>query len=310
MNPLPSLHLLPDHPGRSAGITVYFKRDDLLHPTVPGNKWRKLEPVVQLIQNQQYAGILTYGGPFSNHLQAVAAAGQAYGFPTVGVVRGLAADLSNPTLAAAQAGGMELFPVTKQEYDGQENSPWKQELTNKFPGYYHLPEGGATPDAVTNCQRIAREILEQLPSEKLRSLIVGVPAGTGCTAAGVIAGLAAAGKTRVFPAVNYGVNEATILDFLPDVKLSTAPDFQIIRDYTFGGFASPDPLLMDFVRSFQAQTGILLDPIYTSKMMFGVYDLLAKGAFPAGSTVVALHTGGLQGWAGFRQRFGIDPDRW
>ncbi len=306
MNPLlPSpLTLVTDHPGQSAGITLYIKRDDLLHPTVQGSKWRKLEPIIQLIQNQHYAGILTYGGPFSNHLQAVAAAGQYYGFPTVGVVRGLAANLSNPTLAFAQSGGMQLIPVTKQDYDARKNSPRLNDITLQFPNYFSLPEGGATSLAVDNCQRIAEEIQQQLPVEQPKSLIVCVPAGTGCTAAGVIAGLGDAGETWIFPAVNYGVEEADIQHYLTDYQFGTLPNFRFVREYTFGGFAVYQPELIEFVHTFRRQTNILLDPIYTSKLMFGVFDLLAKGHFAPGSVIVALHTGGLQGWDGFQQRFG------
>ena len=303
LSPSP-LVLVADHPGQSAGIALYLKRDDLLHPTVAGSKWRKLEPIVLLIQEQQYAGILTYGGPFSNHLQAVAAAGKAYGFPTVGVVRGVAANLSNPTLSFAQECGMQLIAVTKQEYDLGENSPRLRAIAARFADYFQLPEGGATRLAVDNCRRITWEIQRQLPADRYQSLVVCVPAGTGCTAAGVIAGLGDAGATWIFPAVNYGVDEATIQDYLSDCPSSASPDFLFIRDYTFGGFAVHHKALMAFTRTFRDQTGILLDPIYTSKMMFGVFDLLLKGQFAPGSIVVALHTGGLQGWDGFRQRFG------
>ncbi len=308
MNTLPPspLNLIADHPGQSAGITLYIKRDDLLHSTVQGSKWRKLEPVIQLIQNQEYQGILTYGGPFSNHLQAVAAAGQTYGFPTVGVVRGLSADFSNPTLAFAQSAGMQLILVTKQEYDLGESSSRIQEITAQFPHYFSLLEGGATSLAVDNCRRIAEEIQQQLSIEQQKSLIVCVPAGTGCTAAGVVAGLGDTGETWIFPAVDYDVDEKVIENFLPEYQFMTKPNFRFIRDYTFGGFAVNRPELIEFVRNFRLQTGILLDPIYTCKMLFGIFDLLARGAFAPGSTVVALHTGGLQGWDGFRQRFGIE----
>lgn len=285
---------------------LYVKRDDLLHPTVTGSKWRKLEPIIQLIRDQAHTGILTYGGPFSNHLQAVAAAGQTYGFPTVGIVRGLSADIDNPTLAFAQSAGMQLLTVTKQDYDSGEGSPRIREIVAQFPHYFPLPEGGATHLAVDNCRHIAEEIQVQLSSEQQKSLVVCVPAGTGCTAAGVVAGLGGAGEIWIFPAVDYNVDEVLIQEYLTGYQSITSPNFRFIRDYTFGGFAVYRPELMEFVRSFRLQTGILLDPIYTSKMLFGIFDLLAKGAFAPGSVVVALHTGGLQGWDGFRQRFGIE----
>jgi len=301
------LYLITEHPGIAAGIRLYIKRDDLLHPVISGNKWRKLEPVIRLIQERQYAGILSYGGPFSNHLQAVAAAGKMFDFATTGVLRGSSADLNNPTLAAAAAHGMLLIAVSKPDYDRRQLE-LQQAMQQRFPEYYHLPEGGSTPAARENCRRISAEILEQLPKNTGRKLVVCVPAGTGCTAAGVVDGLGDAGSTWIFPTVNFGLDKSAF----PAQRMDAikGPDFDFINDYTFGGFAVHRPPLIAFVRSFQKQTGILLDPIYTSKMMFGIFDLLEKGAFAANSMVVAVHTGGLQGWAGFRQRFGIDPDIW
>ncbi len=297
------LHRLTDHPGIGLGIQLYIKRDDQVHPTIAGNKWRKLEPVINLIQDGGFAGLLSYGGPFSNHLQAVAAAGKTYGFPTIGIVRGSSVDVNNPTLADAQANGMQLIPVTKQAYDGRIGD-LQVEMRVRFPNYYHLPEGGATHLAAENCRRISTEILTQLPDAEKQNLLVCVPAGTGCTAAGVIAGLGSAGSTWIFPAVNYGMDEASVGDYLPDFPLASRPVFRLVRDYTFGGFAVHDPALISLVQDFQHRHGILLDPIYTAKMMFGLFDLLTKNEVAANTTIVALHTGGLQGWAGFQQRFG------
>lgn len=300
------LSLIPDHPGDNAGITLYLKRDDLLHPSIQGNKWRKLEPVIRLMQQEKHSGILTYGGPFSNHIHAVAAAGKAYRFPTVAVIRGLSADFSNPTLAYAHSCGMQLIPVTKQDYDAGAESPVLRKIIEPFADYFQLPEGGATTGAIESCSLIATEIIAQTPEAVPENRFVALPAGTGTTAAGVIGGLGKYGKAIIFPAAPHGVSENSIRSRISEVFGENIPDFEFRTDFIFGEFASFYPELIEFVRVFHSQTGILLDPIYTAKMMWGIFDMLERGMFPDGSVVTAVHTGGLQGWDGFRQRFGVD----
>ena len=301
-----TLSLIPDHPGNNAGITLYLKRDDLLHPTIQGNKWRKLQPVIRFMQEGKQRGILTYGGPFSNHIHAVAAAGKAYRFPTVAIIRGLSADFSNPTLSYALSCGMQLIPVTKQDYDTGAESAVIRQIIETFVDYYQLPEGGATVDAIQSCSVIASEIIAQTPGMTPENRFVALPAGTGTTAAGVIGGLGQSGKTIIFPAAPHGVSESSIRSQIAEVFSNEAPDFEFRTDFIFGEFAAFHPELIEFVRVFLSQTGILLDPIYTAKMMWGVFELLEHSHFPDGSVITAVHTGGLQGWDGFRQRFGVD----
>jgi 1-aminocyclopropane-1-carboxylate deaminase/D-cysteine desulfhydrase-like pyridoxal-dependent ACC family enzyme len=283
-----------------------MKRDDLLHPAVQGNKWRKLEPLVKEIQQEKHIGILTYGGPFSNHIHAVASAGQHFGFPTVGIIRGSSADLSNPTLVHAKGCGMNMFPVTKKDYDAGNSSAVIQEILSKHPGFFHLPEGGATQDAVKNCAAIASEIVEQTPGISASQRFVAVPAGTGSTAAGIIGGLGHKGATVVFPAADYGVEEQSVRTVVESTFGKTCPPFHFQTAYTFGGFAAFRPELIELSRGFLSRNGILLDPIYTSKMMWGLFDLMQHGYFPNDAVVTAVHTGGLQGWDGFKKRFGVD----
>ena len=231
-------------------------------------------------------------------------------------VRGKHADLNNPTLRSARHDGMMLFPVSKQEYDACKHRG-EELIGPEFPQYYILPEGGATDLAVESCTAIAREIAVQLHQHNPHlqpptPLYICAPAGTGSTAAGLVDGLKfKTGKVLVFPVVNKDFDSKTILKLLAEARLRSLAEMaelerrlSIIRDYEFGGFAKKHPPVLDFVRIFEAQTGILLDPIYTAKMMFGIFDMLAKGDFPPGSTVVAVHTGGLQGWEGFRERYG------
>ena len=312
--PISPLEVIAAHPGKEAGIALFVKRDDLLHPEIQGNKWRKLAPVLAGVQQSHPGGIVTFGGAYSNHLQAVAAAGRVFDIPTIGIVRGQYADLNNPTLCAARRDGMLLVRVSKQDYDTQKH------LVEKWVGqdlsrHLILPEGGSTRLAVEHCAFITKEIVAQLQQPTHQPLYICVPAGTGCTAAGLVEGFEGInGQILVFPVVNKGFEPDTLLHLLHGVRLRTQAEsaelegrFSLVREYVFGGFAKRNPLILAFARAFLQQTGILLDPVYTSKMMFGVYDMLTKGAFPAGSTVVVVHTGGLQGWQGFQERWGEIP---
>ena len=286
-------------PPFSKGIRVFLKRDDLLHPKIQGNKWRKLAP---LLQNPglEKSGILSFGGAFSNHLHALAAAGNLYGFPTIGIIRGMAADLENSTLAYARNCGMKLFPVSKVEYEALKRT----DLASVFKAidyapaepFLLLPEGGDTIEALVGCTDIAVEIMEQLPADAGKPRYFCVPAGTGCTAAGVIAGAGPGSRTLVFPAAPYGVDRDSILAKLRAANFREDYDFQIVENILPKKFAQMSPELMAFIKAFQQTEGVLLDPVYTSKMMFRLYALLEQQFFPEGSCVVALHTGGLQGW--------------
>ncbi|MBK9336869.1 MAG: pyridoxal-phosphate dependent enzyme [Lewinellaceae bacterium] len=312
MNASP-LHLVSAHPGLASGVSLFVKRDDLLHPEVQGNKWRKLAPLLATVRETHPGGIITFGGPFSNHLHAVAAAGRLFHIPTFGIVRGEHADRNNPTLRSAAQNGMMLFPVSKHEYDTCKDRG-DELIGREFPRYYILPEGGATAAAVDSCAAITWEILTQLrqeahPAPPARPLFICTPAGTGCTAAGIVAGLDVPhAHLLVFPVVNRGFDAHTILRLLASTRLRSAVEgppleqrFSIIYDYECGGFAKFRQPVLDFAHAFQEQTGILLDPIYTTKMMLGIFDMLARGNFPPNSTVVALHTGGLQGWEGVKK---------
>ena len=303
------LEHISEHPGRAAGISLFVKRDDMLHPHIQGNKWRKLAQVLGLVKRDYPGGIITFGGPFSNHLSAVAAAGRLFDIPTFGIVRGEHADLDNPTLHSARWNGMMLFRISKQEYDAcKDRGP--ELISPEFPQYYILPEGGATAEGVEGCAAIPQEIFTQLRQHQPMlpadaPLYICVSAGTGCTAAGIVQGFGdRKGQVLIFPVVNHGFDTSTILHHLEAAHSHTELEkmerrFSLVRDYEFGGFAKKSPPVLEFAVDFHRQSGILLDPVYTSKMLYGIFDMLAKGAFMPGSTVVAVHTGGLQGWGGF-----------
>jgi 1-aminocyclopropane-1-carboxylate deaminase len=287
------------HPGKKHNIRLFIKRDDLVHPTIQGNKWRKLH---LLLENKTISkGIVTFGGAFSNHIHAVAAAGKVHSFQTVGIIRGKYVDLNNPTLAFAQAKGMILHPIDKRDYDAK-SSPAIDEILALYPEFYVLPEGGSTEYGIEGCKEISSEIIQQMKDYNIPTPYhVCVPAGTGCTAAGVILGLGSEGKTYIFQAATKGVTNDDIQHFLSK-KPTQFVDYQFIeKDYTFGGFASMTSELMTFIKNFEKETSILLDPVYTGKMMFGIFELMETGYFEANSVVVAVHTGGLQGWGGLEK---------
>ena len=279
------------------GIRVFLKRDELIHPEIQGNKWRKLKPLLPP-QSPIPSGIFSFGGPFSNHLHALAAAGVMYGFPTAALIRGTFADLENPTLAFAARCGMKLFPVAKSDYEKLKKAALLDifdflEFQPEVP-YIRLPEGGDAPEALRSCMEIVAEIKAQLPAVSGQPIFIAVPAGTGCTAAGVIAAAADWARVLVFPAAPYGVDQESIQQKIQAAGLNVQDNFQVFD--TQLKFAQMPPELKLFVDQFYENHQIQLDPIYTSKMMFQLEKLLQAGHFPEGSCIIAIHTGGLQGW--------------
>lgn len=282
---------------------LFLKRDDLIHPEIQGNKWRKLSPYLPSLSGTGQ-GAISFGGPYSNHLHALAAAGKLWNFSTIGIVRGAAANEANPTLTDARAWGMKLFPVPKGDYDRLKKAALPeifQYLGYQPSGeYLLLPEGADDPQSLVACRQIAVEIREQLPEDAAGPVYICVPAGTGCTAGGIAAGSKGRAKMLVFPAAPYGVDESMIKMKLKAAGEPEDVDIQIITGRNPRKFAQMDDALLAFVRQFRDKTGVLLDPIYTSKMMLGIQELADEGYFPAGSCVVAVLTGGLQGWRGIQ----------
>lgn len=280
------------------GHRLYLKRDDLLHPEVQGNKWRKLGPLLARAHEVKH-GVLSFGGPYSNHLHALAAAGRIFGFQTAAVIRGTHVTADNPTLAFAASSGMKLFPVSKADYERLKMTDTRSVahfLGNEWlSGYEWLPEGGDSPDAVQSCAAISKEIIDQLDSPDPGHLYICVPAGTGCTAAGIIAGAAGWGNVLVFPAAPYGVDRPGIDARIRNAGFDKQAPYEIVYPSSPLKFAEVTPEITGFVKKFAERYGIALDWIYNGKMMFHLAELVKSGYFPAGSRIVAVHTGGLQG---------------
>lgn len=268
--------------------SLYIKRDDLIHPFVSGNKFRKLKYNLEEAKAEGNNTLLTFGGAFSNHIAAVAAAGREMGFKTVGIIRGEELEHKvnvNSTLEFARKCGMELHFITREKYSNKNNPEYMEILGNTFPNCYILPEGGTNALAVKGCT----EILEE---EDKKFQYICVPVGTGGTLAGIVKGSHENQKVLGFSALKGTFQQQEVTAHTSKINYS------IMDTYCFGGYAKIEIELVRFINEFRYKTAIPLDPVYTGKMMFGIFDLIKKGAIEENSRILAVHTGGLQGVAG------------
>ena len=239
--------------------------------------------------------LLTFGGAYSNHIYAVAAAGKLYNLKTIGIIRGEEHTPLNPTLSFATANGMNLYYLDRKSYRTKYSSEMINELQNKFGEFYLLPEGGTNELAVKGCREIMDNIIIDFD-------FICCPCGTGGTIAGLISGL----KGEKF-ALGFSVlKEASFLlddvsNLLKKVDGKKYDNWDINLNYHFGGYAKFNKELVKFIYEFSKKNKIPIGPIYTGKMLFGIYDLVSKGFFPKGSKIIAIHTGGLQGLNGLIQ---------
>ena len=268
-------------------ITLRVVREDLNHPEVSGNKWWKLRDNLKEARRQGLDQIITFGGAFSNHVAATAAAAEIEGMKSIGVIRGEARLPYNKTLRKACEKGMVLHHVSRTEYRRKEEQEFLDSLLTQFGPSYIIPEGGTNRLAVNACQDWAAEMER---SESFDYLCVA--AGTGGTAAGLINGLSPAKRILVFPVVRPPEQMAgEIRKWITTPK----PNWTVIHDYHFGGYAKWNDELIAFIQRIRREYNIPLDRVYTAKLFFGVLDLIRKHYFPAGSRILIVHTGGLQG---------------
>ncbi len=282
---------------KDLGITIFMKREDQTHPFISGNKYRKLKYNLFEADNQNIKTLLTFGGAFSNHISAVAYAGKEFGFKTVGIIRGdeLEQDLEktlaqNITLRLAYDHGMQFKFVTRSDYRFKHTEAYIEDLQKEFGDFYLVPEGGTNKLAVKGCEEILK------PSDEEFDIITSA-IGTGGTISGIINSAKAHQKVLGFPALKENFLHKEIEKYTIQTE-----NWSLVRDYHFGGFGKVNSELINFMNRFKEETGILLDPIYTGKMMFGIVDLIKKGFFKKGTKILAIHTGGLQGIDGMNSR--------
>ena len=282
---------LRDPIAERAGVRILVKREELNNSTVSGNKWWKLKYNLQAAVTEKKAAILTVGGAYSNHIHATAAAAAAWGLKSIGIIRGEEHLPLNPTLLEAVKWGMTLHYISRSKYRERSQPDFLESIQKEWPDAFIIPEGGSNIHALRGVKEFG-DLLNDIPHDFLC-----IPVGTG----GTLAGLAASsGNATIlgFAASKDISLQSRVTELIQLTECTSPSRWHLIADYHFGGFAKINATLRSFIDDFQRQHGFLLDPVYTSKVMFGVFDLVKKGYFAQGSTVLAIHTGGLQGWRG------------
>ena len=273
---------------KNTSVKLFIRREDLIHPFVSGNKFRKLKYNLLEAKNQKITTLLTFGGAFSNHIAATASAGKQNGFKTIGIIRGdeLASKINeNPTLKFAQENGMVFEFVSREAYRLKESDGFIENLKNNYGDFYVIPEGGTNDLAVKGCEEILKE------DDSFFDFICS-SIGTGGTISGIINSALPHQKVLGFPSLKGDFLQKDIRKFVHK------ENWTLISDYHFGGYGKVSIELIEFINSFYQENDIPLDPIYTGKMVFGVIDLIHQGYFPENSKILIIHTGGLQGIQG------------
>jgi 1-aminocyclopropane-1-carboxylate deaminase len=275
-------------------IRLFVLRLDQNHPHISGNKLFKLKYNIEEAKKEKKKTLLTFGGAFSNHIAACAAAGKEFNFETIGIIRGEEHTDLNPTLKFAMECGMKLHYVSRTLY--QNKKELYQHIEQQFPNdsFYLIPEGGSNILGVKGCKEITDTITIDFD-------YICCPCGTGATFSGIALSLKENEKGigfQVLKAENYIKEEVN--NWLSEFHSFSQNNFSINEEFHFGGYAKVKPELIDFVKNFNTQHSIPLDYIYTGKMMYGIYELIKRGHFDANQTIIAIHTGGLQGNKGIK----------
>ena len=284
------LHEIIDSVLNDKALRVFVKREDLIHDKISGNKWRKLYYNLQYAKEKRYSTLVTFGGAYSNHIAATAAAGNMFGFKTIGFIRGEEHTPLNSTLQYAQKYGMEFRYVDRSTYKEKDSVKFQDKYLSSFQNYYLIPEGGTNELAVKGCEEILTDI-------EIDFDVVCCAIGTGGTISGIINTLKKHQKAIGFPALKgAGFINEDISVYAKNTR------WELNLDYHFGGYAKVSSSLIEFINNFKEKHKIPLDPVYTGKMMFGLWDLIEKDYFRRDSVIVVIHTGGLQGIEGMNAR--------
>jgi 1-aminocyclopropane-1-carboxylate deaminase len=269
-----------------SGIKLYVKRLDKIHPLAGGNKYFKLKYNLLKAKESGFKKIVTFGGAYSNHIAALAYAGKKYGFETIGVIRGEKESSDNPTLKMASQNGMQLLYVDRSAYRNYTQSGLT--LFENDPLIYILPEGGSNYEGVKGCTEILGATDHQYSD-------LAIACGTGATAAGIIIASHDDQRIAAFSILNdRGFLEINIRKWLHLFKYNSKNNWEIIHDFHFGGYAKKSAELECFIDQFNKSTGIVIEPVYTGKLFFGLIQKINEGHFKPGSKILAIHTGGLQ----------------
>lgn len=274
-------------------IKLYIKRIDLIDKYISGNKWYKLKYNIKFAINNSKKCVLTFGGAYSNHLLATAVISNQYNLKSIGLVRGEKKQNLNPILRLVEKYGMHVDYISRSYYRNRDDKNMIADLKKKYGDFYLIPQGGTNDLGVKGAQ----EILSVSDNQNY----ICVPVATGGTFSGIINSSKTKQKILGFKSIKgVGDLEENIK------KFTNNNNWNLLDDYTFGGFAKYDADLVNFIKNFDLNYSIKLDIIYTSKMMYGLFDLIRKGYFKRKSSILAIHTGGLQGNLGMNERFNLN----
>ncbi|QTV05163.1 1-aminocyclopropane-1-carboxylate deaminase/D-cysteine desulfhydrase [Faecalibacter bovis] len=276
---------------KQKNIKLSVLREDLIHPKISGNKFRKLKYNFAEAERLGYKKVITFGGAFSNHIAATAAAAKLNNFEAIGFIRGEEIEAlieQNPTLKFAQEEGMKFNFISREDYRLKDSEKFLNQLKIEFPDHYIIPEGGTNDLAIKGCEEILNDSCFEYD-------FITTAIGTAGTITGIINSTSKNQHVLGFPALKSKHFDEEIR------KLAKKINYTIIDNYHFGGYAKVSEELINFINSFKETTSIPLDPIYTAKMMFGILDLIQKDYFKPNISILAVHTGGLQGIDGMNK---------
>jgi len=295
--PFSAISPLPNEEWLKKGVNVFVKRDDLLfvpsHPEIAGNKWRKMWGTFAHYDRESKRPLITQGGMHSNHLVALAAAGHFLGVKTVGIVRGENNTDLSPTLQKAVHYGMELHFISRNEYKALASDFLPPILLEKYPHFHFIPEGGSNEASALGMEQLMNEISNSFHQLNTQSdkMLIALPVGTG----GTIKGLFINNRHKI-PLLGIYVLKGFS-------ENDTGNGMVLNCDFHLGGYAKYHQGLIDFISHFNQKYHIILDPIYSGKMMFALNEMIKADYFKPGTTLVAIHTGGLQGIEAFNKRY-------
>lgn len=271
------------------GCTISILRLDLLHPEISGNKWFKLKYNLQQAKSEKKECIITFGGAYSNHIAATAFACKEFSIKCIGIIRGHEITEDNETISTAKKNGMEIITVTRAEYKLKHTEDYLKALQLKYPNSYFVPEGGDNELGEKGCE----EILNNATNIYTK---IFCACGTQTTFNGIANSLL--NEQHLF-----GIN---VLKFNATKKKQHTA---ILNEYHFGGYAKHTSELLNFKKLFEDTYSIPLDYIYTSKLVYAVFDLINKNVINEDDKILIIHTGGLQGNSGYEKRYNLNPNR-
>ena len=273
-------------------VELFIKRDELIHPILQGNKWRKLKfNLIEATAQKQHT-LLSFGGPYSNHLHALAFAGKHFGFNTIGIIRGEKLEHLNPCLQDMQNWGMNLEFIKRIDYRQKTSLAFINNLKNKFGDFYLIPEGGNNSQGIKGCAELLDELNQPYD-------VICIEVGSGTMISSLIAHNKNVNTHFLGFVVMKNLQIEEEIQATINITQTKNTAWRLNHDYHFGGFAKTDIKLHQFILNFKQRHDIQLEPVYSGKMLYGIFDLIKNNHYKPGTRILAIHGGGLQGLRGY-----------